>query len=259
MFFRRTRKPGSARREVCSAWIGALPHDKSELFDTVVRRWESTYAMLSVALDEALALRAQGQLVRARQQVPIVTELLLRLAAALVSASGAMWDRGRHMGDLPVVNPLTADFFQGYTAQRAAYWNGLLHRVVLGDRSRFFHKLRTLSATIQRVAGEFVEASRHISEGLSTRPGACWDLLSPLHYDLSTCLRETEVVFKCFLRSLPNEQMALFSAKMEEAPEPLQFEDSRPRAMRASAWALTKALAPAHSNDARRLSGFQRK
>ncbi len=82
------RKPGtsSSRRSVSDDWIAWLPRDKVQVFDAVVHRWETFYAMTSVSLDDAFSLRARGELVRARQQVSISAELLSRLAASLVSA-----------------------------------------------------------------------------------------------------------------------------------------------------------------------------
>jgi hypothetical protein len=235
VLFRRKQNSLPVRRDVSGSWICALPREKKQLFETVVRRWEVTYGMMSVALDEALSLRARGQLVSARQQVSIVSELLVRLAATLIGACDAMSDRGRHVSGLPVVAPLNVDFFRGDTAQSAASWNGLLHHVLLGDRSRFFHKLRILSGTVQGVANEFCNAAQDISDGVSIRPGACWTAVDSLHYDLSTCLRETEVVFKCFLRTLPNEQVSAFSQKINAPAPPLRLTSARPRLTRVSA------------------------
>jgi hypothetical protein len=235
LLFGRKQGSSSARRSVSDDWISSLPREKNRVFDRVVRRWECAYAMMSVALDDTLSLRTRGELVRARQQVPIVAELLDRLAATLIAACDAISDRGRHISAVPVVKPLNADFFRGDTAQSAASWNGLLHHVVLGDRSRFFHKLRILSSTLQQVAMEFFDASRDISEGMSIRPGVCWTALDSLHYDLNTCLRETEVVLKCFLRALPQEQVADFSERLDAPAAPLRPTGSRPRLTRVSA------------------------
>jgi hypothetical protein len=215
VLFRRKRRPASVRRFVSDDWIAALPREKAQLFDVVVRRWESVYAMMSVSLDEALSLRARGELVCARQQVSITGELHERLASTLIDASNAMADRGRHVSDVPTVAPLNADFFRGDTAQSAASWNGILHHVLLGDRSRFFYKLRILSDTVDRLDREFVDAAIDISEGSSVHPGACWQNLDSLHYDISTCLRELEVVLKCFLRALPAEQVSVFSHRLD--------------------------------------------
>ena len=235
MLFGRKQKSLSVRRGVCDDWISALPREKSQLFETVVRRWEATYAMMSIALDEALSLRARGELVCARQQISIVAELLVRLAGTLIGACDAMSNRGRHISALPVVAPLNVDFFRGDTAQSAASWNGLLHHVLLGDRSRFFYKLKILSGTVQNVTQEFCDAAQDISEGNSTQPGACWTAVDSLHYDLNTCLRETEVVFKSFLHALPDNQVSSFANKLNAPAPPLRLTSARQRLTRVSA------------------------
>jgi hypothetical protein len=44
-------------------WVATLPREKDDLYQVVVRRWECSYAMMSVSLDEAFSLRAAGELV----------------------------------------------------------------------------------------------------------------------------------------------------------------------------------------------------
>ena len=61
-------------------WVSALPREKNKIFEAIVGRWESSFAMMSVALDEALALRARGELVCARQQLSVAADLLVRLS-----------------------------------------------------------------------------------------------------------------------------------------------------------------------------------
>jgi hypothetical protein len=234
MLFRRKRKPASIRRFVSDDWIAALPREKAQLFEAVVRGWESMYAMMSVSLDEALSLRARGELVCARQQVSMTGELHDRLAFTLIDASNAMADRGRHISDVPTVEPLKPDFFRGDTAQSAASLNGILHHVLLGDRSRFFHKVRILSDTVERLNREFVDAAADISAGSCVQPGACWQSLDSLHYDISTCLRELEVVMKCFLRALAADQVSIFSRRLETPLAPRKAR-SRPGLTRVSA------------------------
>ena len=51
-------------------------------------------------------------------------------------------------------------FFRGSTAQTAASWNGIIHHVLFGDRSRFFHKLRILSDTLRRLDGGIQQRGR---------------------------------------------------------------------------------------------------
>jgi len=192
--------------------------------------------MMSVALDDALSLRARAELVCARQQVSIATDLVSRFSGTLVAACHSIADQGRHVPDLPTVEPLHEEFFRGETAQSAASWNGLLHHVLFSERARFFHKLRILAHTIEQLCREFHQAAGEISDGVAVQPGASWTFLDAIHYDLNTCLREAEVVLKSFLRALPSEQLAGFAVEMGKAPVPIRVRArARPRLSRASA------------------------
>jgi hypothetical protein len=205
---------------VSDDWTASLPREKAQLFEVVVRGWESSYAMLSVALDESLSLRARGELVCSRQQISITADLLRRLVSSLTSCCLAADIRARKIESLPAVEPLRTEFFRGSTAQTAASWNGIVHHVLFGDRSRFFHKVRILSDTLDRLDREFDDAASGICAGLSAESSRCLEALECLHYDFSTCLRETEVVLKSFLRALPDDQLAAFSADLEAPAAP---------------------------------------
>jgi hypothetical protein len=198
--------------------MAALPREKGNLYQAVVRQWESSYAMMSVALDGALSLRSRGELVCARQQVYISAELLVRLAATLVVACGAVSNRGRRLSNLPLVAPLNTEFFRGETAQNAAHWNELLHHVLFAERSRFFQKLRILSDTVERVVREFDETAEELSQGFAVQPANCWNTLDCLHYDFNTCMRESEIILKSFLRALPSDQLAAFTSELDSLP-----------------------------------------
>lgn len=227
MLFKRKNGSTAARRNVSQDWIALLPREKTELFESVVRSWESSYAMLSVALDESLSLRARGELVCSRQQILITADLLRRLAGSLISCCDAVDACARRIATLPAVEPLKMEFFRGNTAQSAASWNGIVHHVLFGDRSRFFHKLRILSGTLGRLDREFGEAAAAICSGPTAKPAVSMGTLDCLHYDFSTCLRETEVVLKSFLCSLPEDQLGAFSGALEAPTAPLGRQSSQ--------------------------------
>jgi hypothetical protein len=210
----------SGRRSVTDDWLAILPRDKNHVFDTVVRRWERIYAMMSVALDDALSLRARGELVCARQQVSTAADLLERLSPQLVSFCDAVSLRGRQLPKVPNVEPLNSAFFRGETGRSAAAWNEIYHRIYFSGRLRFFRKVRYLTSTIAGLAGEFQEVAGDISKGLSTDPVDCWKKLESLHYDLNTCLRETEVLLKAYLCVLPAEQLAALAIELDAVPVP---------------------------------------
>lgn len=232
--FSRRKTSRLQQRRVLDDWVAVLPREKGQLYQVVVRRWECAYAMMSVALDEALSLRASGELVCARQQVSIASGLLGRLAPSLISLCDTLSVRGQHVAKFPAVEPMKAEFFRGNTGQSAASWNGILHHVLFSPRSRFFHKLRILSQTLTLLEGEFEEAASEISKGLSVQPGDCWQRLDPLHYDFNTCLRESEVVLKSFLRMLPEDQLPALARELDAPPSPKHLR-VKPRLSRASA------------------------
>lgn len=232
MFTRRSPKAGS-KRKVCEDWLTILPGEKAKTFDALVRQWECTYAMMSIALDEALSQRSRGELVCARQQVSVAAELLERLSDSIVSMCGTLTMQGRRLRVLPTVEPLNSGYFRGNTAQSAASWNGILHHVLFGNRSRFFHKLRILSDTVEHLAREFREVAGDISKGLAVQPGDSWTRLDFVHYDFSTCLRETEIVVKSYLRVLPSDQLPVL-ASLVDAPSPTRL-PVKPRLSRATA------------------------
>jgi hypothetical protein len=173
-------------------WTAALPREKNQLFNIVVRRWELSYAMMSVALDDALSMRARGELVCARQQVSITAELLERFATRLLSDCIILEEKGRSVSELPAVEPLKPEFFRGMIGRKAACWSELVHLVLFGDRARFLQKLRILSDTLHELDREFKKISGGLSQGLSERSETYWKTLECVHYDLTTCLRERE-------------------------------------------------------------------
>jgi hypothetical protein len=173
--------------------------------------------MMSVALNDALSLRSSGELVCARQQVFISAALLARLSTSLVSFCESLTSRARYIREIPTVEPLNPEFFRGNIAQSAATWNEFLHYVVFGSRPRFVQKLRILSGTLDRLDREFSKAATDIAQ--AAHPSSSWVVLDHLHYDFNTCLRETEVVLKSFLRALPADQLATFVGEVE-TPRP---------------------------------------
>lgn len=171
--------------------------------------------MMSVSLDDALSMRARGELVCARQQVSITSELLQRFAAGLLSHCTILADNGRSVSDLPAVEPLKPEFFRSMIGRRAACWSELVHLVLFGDRARFFQKLRILSETLCELDREFKKVSEGLSEGVSEQSDGYWKTLECIQYDITTCLRESEVLFKSFLRALSTDQTLVLAAAFE--------------------------------------------
>lgn len=202
------------RRSISDDWVRALPSDRSETFQALAATWNSLYAMMSVSLDEAISLRARGDLVCAREQILVATELFDRLCTQLATFNEVIPQYSRCLKNFPEVRPLRSSFFRGTTCQSAASWNGFFHWVLFRNISRFHYKIRLLSDTVRRLEPEFRQATMAIAKASFADNRKQWTTLDCLHYDITTCLRENEVLLKSFLRALPAQYLPAFSADM---------------------------------------------
>jgi hypothetical protein len=204
VFWRKKQGSSSCRGSVQDDWLAQLPQHKHDFYESLVREWEDAYAILSVVLDEALTHRSQGELVRARQGAEIAAAVVNRLGEPLLAAYRTLEVRGRRLAAVPAVSPLNPDFFRSEAAQQNATWNQLLHRILFGSRSRYLHKLRALEMTVCATVDHFQETAEELADGVQVHPLESWSALDTLHYDLNTCLRESIVMLKSFLRVLPD-------------------------------------------------------
>ncbi len=196
-------------------WVACLPKEKDRLFEATLGDLETSYTMLSVALNEAFLLRAGGSIGQAREEAGITADLFDRSAGRLLHVLRTMHEYGRHFGQLPNVAPLVPENFRGPTSQRLARSSSILCRVLFSSRSRFFHKLYTLSEAVEETALQFREIAGEVVEGISIEPQVDWASLDTLHYDFNTCLRESIVVLKSFLLVLPDGELRAFGQTIQ--------------------------------------------
>lgn len=100
--------------------------------------------------------------------------------------------------------------------------NELLGRVLLTHRAKFLHKLSALEDMVAYLETDFRAAAEDLGMGASLRPEVDWRNVDVAHYDLNTCFRETQVLLRSFLVSLPDDQLANFQRTASEqmrAPE----------------------------------------
>lgn len=224
------------RKTVLQDWIGHLPAEKLEAFLQSTQNWNSEYSIASVTLNEALDLFHEGRVREARQEVGFSADVVARLALLLVRACEVMEKDVRHFAELPTVEPLRQSNFRLPESQKAASWNGLMHKVLFAARNQYFYKLRALSALVEYLASEFQENVDAIYRGhlQSRASGRAWSMLEPLHHDLNICLRESEVVLKSFLRALPSPMVSGVRMRLEATIE-TPPRAVRPRVTRVSA------------------------
>jgi hypothetical protein len=206
------RAPSARGMSVKDDWRAWLPEEKDQVFRTHVRQLEVSYNILSVSLDEALALRRDGRLSKASQAVGVTVELCSRFASPLVALLWSLGEHAKHHGTVPNAAPLDPDNFQGTRGQRAAWFNSLLSRILLSERSQFLYKATTLGEMVDDLSQDYCAAAAELVAGASAASDGLWGSLDATHYDLNTCLREAIVLLKSFLMALPDEELGTFLA-----------------------------------------------
>jgi hypothetical protein len=228
----RTHSLRSRFSSVRQDWRAWLPEDKARVFQEFGQRFETAYTMLSVSLDEALALRDAGQIAKARQAAAVTAELIRHLSDPLIAMLRALESHARHHGIAPNAAPLDPANFRGNRCLRASRLNFLLSRILLSQRSQFLHKIHVLKEMVEDLQEEFGAALEELADGTSISPGDVWLSLDAHHYDLNTCLRETVVLFKSFLHVLPEEEVDDFELKARWKAPPAPSPKARPSDIR---------------------------
>jgi hypothetical protein len=208
----RVRPPSARGTTVKDDWRAWLPKEKDQVFRAYVRQLEISYNMLSVSLDEALALRQDGCLAKASQAVCVTPDLCNRFAHPLVALLWALSEHAKHHGTVPNAAPLDPANFQGARGQRVAFFNSLYCRVLLSERSQFLHKISNLGEMVDDLSRDFCSAAAEIASRGSRDSDAEWQAVDAAHYDLNTCLREAIVLLKSFLMALPTSELEIFQA-----------------------------------------------
>ena len=210
--------PLSGRRgTVQDDWRARLPEEKLKVFTAYVRRLDCAYGMLSVSLNEALALRREGRLMMCCQAVNVTPSLCARLTEPLASLIRVLSEHAKHYGTVPNAAPLDPQNFQTVKGQRSARMSGLLSRVLLSQRTQFLHKLGTLLEMVENLGKEYCEGAEELGTAFSSDPVLLWKTIDAAHYDLNTCLRETIVMLKSFLRALPEDHLTNFQKSVAGA------------------------------------------
>jgi hypothetical protein len=210
----RAKRAGQRSRTVLEDWSAWLPDEMDQLFGATRNELESSNGILCVALDEALGLCEQEHFTIAKERAEAFAELFDRLAIPLRLVIRTIEEHGSHFGTLPNVAALDAENFRGTTAQRIAFMDNLLAKIVFRGRTRFFHKLQALKEIIEELQKETAVIVKDACGRASVFPDRVWRELEVLGYDLNTCMGETTVLLKSFFCALPAEELEAFRQKL---------------------------------------------
>jgi hypothetical protein len=187
-----------------------LPEAKLQLFRVYAGEFEACYMMLSVSLNEAIALRESGALKKSFQIIEVISPLCSRLTDRLQGLLMSLDEHAKHYGIVPSVAPLCAENFHGVRGQRSARMSSLLNRVLLSRRAQFLSKIASLRDMLVELNLDFRDTAEELASGAALDGRPLWQTLDDDHFDLNTCFREAMILLKCFLRVLPDDQLTPF-------------------------------------------------
>jgi hypothetical protein len=180
-------------------------------FRVYAEEFEARYLMLSISLNDAIGLHKSGADRKSYQIVLITPALCERLADPLEGMLCSLEEHVRRNKMVPSVCPLDAANFQGLRGQRSARKSSLLSNALLSQRAQYLSKVGTLREMVNYMSDDFCHAAEKlIAPRASAKPAVLWAAMDAGHFDLNSCLRESMILLKCFLRVMPDQQLHAF-------------------------------------------------
>jgi hypothetical protein len=202
-------------------WFGGLPENHLEAFKLYSKDMETSFCAFSVSLNEAIGLDESGAVGKSLQLAPLIYGLCERLTGLLKNVLDSLREHAREYGTTPSVASLNPANFLGQRGQRSALSSALWNSAQFSQRARFLSKIRTLRAMVDCLDGEICAAADElVSSGAAIEAGPLWVTIAAGHFDLNTCLRESLISLKCFLRVLPDDELHRFQKTMSNHRAP---------------------------------------
>ena len=228
----RDTKADSVHRD----WIGWLPEPRQHAFDQYANELEARYLMLSVVLDEAISLHNRGSELKAIQNISIVPALCERLSCYLQGLLSSLETHVKCGALFPSVAWLNPAHFLRRRDKYLARKSSLLSNVLLTQRSGYMLKSNMLREMVCYLQDDLCDSAEELVAGGATIGyPKLWIGMDTGHFDLNTCLRESLIMLRCFLRVLPDNQVLDFEKTMA-------LEMAAPRTPRAALRAVSPVL-----------------
>jgi len=210
-----TRAPSRRYDSVHQDWRAFLPEGKADFFSNHQQALNGFYFTFSYLLNEALNFRQLGDSSLASQELTLAAESCARLAQQVSAVLHSMRQYSRHFGIIPNLAPLQTSDFHSENGQRRARHNNLFSRIMLTERSQFLYKLNTLEEIVDEQTAEIAASARSLAGGSSIKALDLWQSLDICHFDITTCLCETDVCLKSFLFVLPEQHLHRFESRIK--------------------------------------------
>lgn len=200
--------PGSS---VDVDWRAELPEPHRHAFEGYIKEFEGSYLMFSISLDEAISLHENNWLSKSFQVVALTSELCAGLSTSLENMLRSLAEHCREHGTNPTVAPLNPSDFSNVWSKLMASRSLIWHNALPTRRAQFQNKTRTLRSMIRHARQDLCVVAELLAiEGIVVDSADLWAVMKRAHFDLNTCLRESFILLKCFLRVLPGAELRAF-------------------------------------------------
>ena len=202
-------------------WFGGLPPVRMQAFETYSKRLEASYYMFSISLDEAIGLRESSLLMKSFQVVALTSELCAGLSTSMESMLCWLAEHCRERKTNPAVAPLNPSDFRNFWSRCLAFESSIWHTALLTRRAQFHNKIRSLRSLVRHIRQDFCAAADAVAvEGMVSDLSNSWAVMDRAHFDLNTCLRESFILLKCFLRVVRDEEFRAFQESVSKGIAP---------------------------------------
>ena len=202
-------------------WFGALPAAHLKAFRSYAKELEAAYCLFSISLNEAIDLHESGLLTRSFQAIAGTPPLCGRLTNMLENLFLSLAEHSKKHGTDPSISALDPEDFHGDWERRSALKSLMWHCALLTRESQFQNKIRTLRSMVDHMGREFgTTAEALASQGIAIDSSDLWTAMDAWHFDLNTCVRESLVMLKCFLRVLPDDELRGFQETVSNNKNP---------------------------------------
>jgi hypothetical protein len=187
------------------------------IFKSYSREVEAAFGMFSVALDEAISLRDNGFVAHSLQVSVLMSGLCKRFTDHLEDVLLSMEEHSTLHRTTPSVAALNSADFRSHRGVRSALTSYLWLHALFSQHARFLSKVHALRRMVACIGRDVRMAAEELTPcGEKVESGPLWSSMAVQYLDLNTCLRESLILLKCFLRVLPDDEVRPFQGTVSK-------------------------------------------
>lgn len=196
--------------------VGLLPlsSDRRKIYEPLAREIETQDAILGISLNDAFEERDSGHEDIAWRLIRLSLSEWDRQQEILTGLLNAVLNHVAQVGMIIPLRRLSGYGFKSPTMLDFVRMHELLDQLVIRSKMRFQLRMRVLRRAIAVLTSEYRRACRY-GEGPDGQPPELWLRLDLLYHDFDLVTKETLMVYRAYLLSLPHSALAPFAADLE--------------------------------------------